>query len=301
MQDLNDLRYFAAVVDEGGFAAAGRALRIPKSKLSRRVAALEARLGVRLLERSSRRFRITEIGQAYHAQCQLALAAAERAEAVVEASLSEPRGVVRFACPTGLIPMIAAVVPDFLRLYPKGRVQIIPGDQPVDLIAERVDVALRVRTSLDSDAALTMRRLGHSRRILVAAPSLANRIAGQGIDGLALLPTLSSSGEDGEVRWALDGPDGAERTITHLPRLSCPDFPAVLSAAEAGLGIALIPDHICAAALAAGRVVRVLPDWNGQMGIVHLVFTTRRGLPPLVRAWIDHLAVHFRDPDRKSG
>lgn len=295
MQDLNDLRYFAAVVNHAGFAPAGRALRLPKSKLSRRVAALEARLGARLIERSSRRFRVTEIGQAYYEQCRLALAAADRAEAIVEASLSEPRGVVRFACPTGLIRTIATILPDFLALYPKGRVQIIPADQPVDLIAERVDVALRVRTRIDTDAALTMRTLGRSLRILVAAPVLANRIAGQDLAALAQLPTLSSSGEDAEVSWTLDGPEGATQTVTHLPRLSCGDFPTILAAAEAGLGVALLPDHVCADSLAAGRVVRVFPQWRGQQGIVHLVFTTRKGLPPLVRAWIDHLAGRFRD------
>lgn len=294
VHDLNDLRYFGAVVAHGGFAPSGRALRLPKSKLSRRVAALEERLGARLIERSSRRFRVTEIGQAYYEQCQLALAAADRAEAIVEASLSEPRGTVRFACPTGLFPTISTILPDFLTLYPKGRVQIIPGDQPIDLIAERVDVALRVRTKIDTDAELTMRTLGHSKRILIAAPALANRVAGQGIAALAQLPTLSSSGDDGEVVWTLDGPDGAIQAITHLPRLSCGDFPTIIAAVEAGLGATLLPDHVCAESLAAGRVVRIFPEWWGQQGIVHLVFTTRKGLPPLVRAWIDHLAGRFR-------
>lgn len=296
MQDLNDLRYFGAVVAHGGFAPAGRALHIPKSKLSRRVAALEAQLGARLIERSSRRFRVTEIGAAFHEQCQLALAAAERAEAIVEASLAEPRGTMRMACPTGLIDMVAAMLPDFLTLYPKGNVQIVSADRPVDLIAERIDVALRVRTRLDTDAALTMRTLARSRRILIASPALANRIAGRDIDALSDLPTLSSSGDDGEVRWRLEGPDDAEHVVTHQPRLSCGDFGAIRRAAIAGLGVALLPDHACTAELLAGTLVHILPAWRGQEGIVHLVFTTSRGLPPLVRAWIDHLAAGFRNP-----
>ncbi len=296
MQDLNDLRYFGAVVTHGGFAAAGRALRVPKSKLSRRIAALEARLGARLIERSSRRFRVTEIGQAYYEQCQIAIAAAERAEAIVEASLSEPRGTVRFSCPTGLIPVVAPMLPDFLTLYPRGHIQIIAADRPVDLIAERIDVALRVRTRLDTDAALTMRTLAKSRRILVTGPALANRVAGQEVDALASLPTLSSSGEDGEVAWNLEGPDGSMREIRHVPRLSCGDFEAVRRAALAGMGVALLPDHACAAELRAGTLVHLFPQWRGVEGIVHLVFTTRTGLPPLVRAWIDHLAAGFKNP-----
>jgi len=296
MQDLNDLRYFGAVVTHGGFASAGRELREPKSKLSRRVAALEARLGARLIERSSRRFRVTEIGQAFYEQCQVAIAAADRAEAIVEASLSEPRGTVRFSCPTGLIPVVAPMLPDFLALYPRGHIQIVAVDRPVDLIAERIDVALRVRTRLDTDAALTMRTLARSRRILIASPALANRIAGLDLDALAGLPTLSSSGDDGEVTWSLDGPDGATHQIRHVPRLSCGDFEAIRRAAIAGMGVALLPDHACAAELRSGALVQILPQWRGQEGIVHLVFTTRTGLPPLVRAWIDHLATGFKNP-----
>lgn len=295
MQDLNDLRYFDAVVAHGGFAPAGRALRTPKSKLSRRVAALEARLGVRLIERSSRRFRVTEVGVAFHAQCRLAVAAAERAEAIAEASLNEPRGTLRFACPTGLIDAVTPMLPGFLTLYPKGQVQILAADQPVDLIAQRIDVALRVRTRLDTDAALTMRTLTKSRRILLASPALANQLAGKDIAGLAGVPTLSSSGEDGEVTWTLEGAAGETRDIVHLPRLSCGDFSAIRSAAVAGLGVALLPDHACVAELRTGALVRVFPHWRGQEGIVHIVFTTRKGLPPLVRAWIDHLASHFRE------
>lgn len=295
MQDLNDLRYFDAVVTNGGFAPAGRALRLPKSKLSRRIAALEERLGARLIERSSRRFRVTDIGLAFHAQAQLAVAAAERAEALVEASLSEPRGTVRMSCPTGLVSIVADMLPDFLTLYPKGHVQIVAVDRPVDIIAERIDVALRVRVKLDSDAELTMRTLAHSRRILIASPALANRIAGGGIEVLAELPTLSSSGEDGEETWRLEGPDGP-RDIRHIPRLSCGDFGAIRQAAAAGLGVAMLPDHTCAAELRAGTLVHVLPEWRSEDGIVHLVFTTRTGLPPLVRAWIDHLAKGFKNP-----
>jgi DNA-binding transcriptional LysR family regulator len=296
MQDLNDLRYFDAVVTNGGFAPAGRALRLPKSKLSRRIAALEERLGARLIERSSRRFRVTDIGLAFHAEAQRAVAAAERAEALVEASLSEPRGTVRMSCPTGLVSIVADMLPDFLTLYPKGHVQIVAADRPVDIIAERIDVALRVRVKLDSDAALTMRTLAHSRRILIASPALANRIAGRGIDILREVPTLSSSGEDGEVSWRLEGPAGT-RDIRHTPRLSCGDFTAIRAAALAGLGVAMLPDHACAAELRSGALVHVLPEWRSEDGIVHLVFTTRTGLPPLVRAWIDHLAKGFKNPD----
>src|SRR5579859_3975388 len=112
--DLNDYLLFAEIVVHGGFAAAGRALRMPKSTLSRRVAALEARLGVRLIERSSRRFRVTEVGQSFYERCRAMLLEAEQADAVVAEAQAEPHGRIRFSCPTGMMEVIAALVPPFL-------------------------------------------------------------------------------------------------------------------------------------------------------------------------------------------
>ncbi|WP_081433953.1 LysR substrate-binding domain-containing protein [Azorhizobium caulinodans] len=293
MADLNDYAFFAEVVRHGGFAPAGRALHTPKSKLSRRVAALEARLGVRLIERSSRRFRVTEVGEAFYGRCRALLEEAEQAEALVAQARSEPRGLVRFSCPTGLVEVLSPGLPAFLSRHPKVRMQLIAADRPVDLIAERIDVALRVRVDLTTDASLTMRTLGRSRRILVAAPALAGRVPGADIASLNDLPTLGSNDEIGETVWDLVGPDGASHSLRHEPRLSCVDFAALREAAAAGLGVALLPDHICRTDLASGRLVRVFPGWGGQMGIVHIVFTTRRGLTPAVRALIDHLAATF--------
>lgn len=297
MQDLNDLFYFKEVVAHGGFAAAGRALRLPKSKLSRRVARLEDRLQVRLIERSSRRFRVTDIGQTFYEQCRSALGDMERAEAVIAAAQTEPRGTVRFSCPTGLAELVSAMLPDFLQRYPKVNVRVITANRPIDLIQERIDVALRVRTTLDSDAALTMRTLARSRRILLASPALVNTLTDtHDIAALASLPTVSSAEAPGPVTWNLEGPAGGRHAHTHEPRLACGDFVAVREAAIAGLGVTLLPDHACTAALRSGKLVRVFPEWHGQEGIVHLVFTTRTGLPPQVRAWIEHLAERFRDP-----
>ncbi|GGF45140.1 LysR family transcriptional regulator [Azorhizobium oxalatiphilum] len=292
MADLNDYAFFAQVVAHGGFAPAGRALRIPKSKLSRRIAALEARLGVRLIERSSRRFRVTEVGLAFHARCRAMLEEAEQAEALVAQALSEPAGLVRFSSPTGLVEVLSPGLPVFLARHPKVRLQVIAADRPVDLIAERIDVALRVRVDLATDASLTMRTLGRSRRILVAGRGMANR-AGADIAALADLPTLGSGEEIGETVWDLVGPDGLVRHHRHEPRMTCTDFAALREAAGAGLGVALLPDHVCRVDLESGRLVRVFPGWGGQMGIVHIVFTTRRGLTPAVRAFIDHLAATF--------
>jgi DNA-binding transcriptional LysR family regulator len=288
--DLNDLAYFAEVVAHGGFAAAARALREPKSKLSRRVAGLEARLGLRLIERSSRRFRVTDTGQAFYERCRAMLAEAEQAEALVLQAQAEPHGRIRFSCPTGMIAPVSGVIPSFLARYPKIRLQLVATDRAVDLIEERIDLALRVRVDLSSDAELTVRTLGQSTRILVADPSLASQVTS--VEGLASMPMLSTIDDQDLVEWVLETDDGRRHTVRIAPRLGCAAMEQVLAAAVAGLGVALLPDRICRVDLSSGRLVRVLPDWHGQRGNVHLVFTTRRGLSPAVRVLIDHLAEH---------
>lgn len=296
--DLNDLAYFAEVVSHGGFAPAGRALREPKSKLSRRIAALEDRLGLRLIERSSRRFRVTETGEAFYQRCRAMLAEAEQAEALVVQAQAEPHGRIRFSCPSGMVAPISELITSFGARHPKVRLQLIATDRPVDLIAERVDLALRVRPELGSDAELTVRSLGRSIRILVASPQVASGVAT--VEQLASLPTLSTNDEDDVVDWILEKDDGRKQTVRVQPRLGCTQMDQLLDAAVAGLGVALLPDRVCRSALASGNLVRVLPAWHAQVGFVHLVFTTRRGLPPAVRALIDHLAQGFAPAVRKS-
>ncbi|MCQ8277740.1 LysR family transcriptional regulator [Acetobacteraceae bacterium KSS8] len=289
--DLNDYAYFAEIVARGGFAAAGRSLGEPKSKLSRRIAGLEERLGLRLIERSSRRFRVTDTGLAFYERCRAILAEAEQAEALVARAQAEPHGRVRFSCPTGMIAPIAGLIASYLERFPKVRLQIVVTDRPVDLIGERIDLALRVRTSLESDASLTIRSLGMSTRILVASPGLACQV--DRIERLADLPILATNDMSEEVEWAMEAEPAPMRVFRLRPRLGCADMATMRDAAIAGLGIAFLPDHICREALQDGRLEHVLPAWRGRQGIVHLAFTTRRGLPPAIRALIDHLAKNF--------
>ena len=220
--DLNDYRYYAEVVAHGGFAAAGRVLHIPKSKLSRRISGLESRLGVCLIERSTRHFRVTELGRSFYQQCRVILEVAEEAEALVAESRSEPIGDVRFSCPTGLLDIVAPTLPDFLSRYPKVRLQMLAVDRPVDPLQDGVDLAIRVRTKLDSSA-LKMRSLGISRKILVADPQTA-RAVGNDVQRLATLATLATNDEPGETEWTLVGPGGLAKRIRHEPRMRCADF-----------------------------------------------------------------------------
>ncbi len=144
--DLNDLFYFAMVVEHGGFSQAGRALAMPKSKLSRRIALLEERLGVRLIQRSTRRFSVTEVGQDYYRHCKAMLVEAEAAEEAIAMSRAEPRGTIRLACPIAILhARIGTMLADFLALHPQVTVQLDATNRRVDVVGEGVDVAIRVR------------------------------------------------------------------------------------------------------------------------------------------------------------
>ena len=291
MRDLNDLSFFAAVVANGGFSAASRALGIPKSRISRRVAALEGQLGVRLLERSTRRFNVTEVGQDIYRHARAALAEAEAIEDVAARLKAEPQGLVRISCPQGADRLLTTCLPGFLLRYPKLRVQVLVSNRRIDLIEEGVDVAIRVREKLDTDADLQVKIIGRANSMLVASPALLDTRGRPRDPGdIAAYPTLSQTERPGLDRWTLVDETGAEAVVVHEPRLSASEFSILREAAIAGAGIAFLAEYSCREPLADGRLERVLPAWGGREGILHLVFTSRRGLLPGVRAVIDFLA-----------
>jgi DNA-binding transcriptional LysR family regulator len=291
MQDLNDLYYFAMVVDHGGFAAAERALGIPKSRLSRRITQLETDMGVRLLQRSTRRFAVTDVGNSVYRHAQTMLAEAQAAREVVDRLTAEPRGVVRVSIPVGLaqqqMPML---LPEFLARYPQVRLQLHVSNRKVDLINEGFDVAMRVRSKLDDDGGLIMRSFGQMQELLVASPRYLN---GMGRptdpDELAQHVTLSINEDEVRQRWELHGPDGEIRRVELKPRVSGFDFPMLRSLAEQGVGITLLPETLCAQQVRDGVLEVVLPQWRLPQGIFHAVFASRRGLLPAVRVFIDFL------------
>ncbi len=291
MRDLNDLAFFAAVVAHRGFSAAARALSVPKSRVSRRVMALETRLGVRLVERSTRRFSVTEVGQDVYRHARAALAEADAVEEVALKLKSEPQGVVRVSCPATVDRRLAADLPRFLKRFPRLRVRVVVTNRRVDLIEEGFDVAIRVREKLDTDADLQMRTIGRTSLMLVASPAFLDA-HGRPTEpeAIASLPTLAHAERPGLDRWVLVDAADREAVIAHEPRLAASDFPMLRHAAIEGVGIALLPEFFCGEAIETGVLERVLPGWFGRQGILHLVFTSRRGVLPGVRAFIDFAA-----------
>jgi len=283
--------YFAEVVERGGFAAAGRALGIPKSRLSRRVSELEARLGVRLLQRTTRKLSLTEVGEAYLRHCQAMRESAEAAADLVARVQTAPRGTVRVSCPVTLAQtVLGELMPAFLARYPQVRVDMQVHNRAVNLVEEGVDVALRVRATLDDSGSMVVKRLDDSRSVLVASPGL---LARQGtphtLEDLARLDCMAMSASEGRATLLLIGPGGHEHTLQLAPRYVADDLLTLKFAVLGGAGMCWLPDYMCHEEVRSGRLVRLLPGWAPPKGIVHAVFPSRRGLSPAVRSFLDFL------------
>lgn len=293
MQDLNDMFFFAEVAERGGFAAASRALGIPKSRLSRRVADLEAQLGVQLMQRSTRRLSLTPAGELYLRHSAAMRDAAQAASEAISQVQTEPRGTVRLSCPVTLAQSsLGPLLPIFMARHPAVRVEMRVLNRPVDPVEEGVDLALRVRPVIEDSTTLVAKSFGISRGLLVAKPELLQRHGPIGSpEDLAKLETVSmSAAGDGRASWRLEGPEGQVVVHSHMPRYLADDLLTLKFAVLQGTGASVLPDYMCRSEVNAGRLVEVLPGWGPAPAISHAVFPARRALVPAVRRLIDFLA-----------
>lgn len=302
-QNLNDMFLFAKVVEHGGYSAAAAALGMQASLLSRHVAALEARLGVRLLNRTTRRISVTDAGQTYYGHCAAVVAEAQAAEDAINHTRSTPQGLVRFSCP---VPMLKGGVDDIVAAYleanPLVRVAIDATSRRVDVVEEGLDFALRVRPSPLEDSDLVVRVLRTTRPVLVASPRLFDALPRPvDIDAAARLPTVAMARNGDKHSWIVHDADGLKRSVFHVPRLAVDDFPTLRLAVLRGLGVAMLPSQIVSADIAAGSLDILLPEVTFRTGIAHAVFPSRRGLVPAVRGLLDALAVGFNKIWEGSG
>lgn len=290
-RNLNDLFYFAKVIEAGGFTAAGRLLGIPKSRLSRRIAELEERLNARLIQRTTRKLQLTALGERYLRHCQAMLLEAELADEAVASVSSEPRGPLRVSSPVGLASrFLNPLVRDFLARYPLIQLDLLLVNRRVDLINEGIDVALRVRESHDEEPNLITRRLRPANTVVVASPDFAHTHAVVHPRGLIPLPFLGALDADRLARVRLFDPAGERFELTMKARLGVEDFDMRKEAAIAGLGFTVLPMMYCEEALASGALVRLVPEWHCPPTWLQAAYPHRRGVLPAVRAWIDHLA-----------
>lgn len=302
MRDLNDLFLYVQVVDHRGFAPAGRALGMPKSRLSRRITLLEERLGVRLIHRSTRRFAVTEIGQEYYQHCIAMLVEADAAQEAIDRSRSEPQGVVRLSCPSALVyTHVGQMIAKFIADNPRVQVHLESTNRRVDVIREGFDIAVRVRFPPLEDTDLVMKVLADSAQLLVAHPQVLKDCTGPlALEDLGRLPSIDLGPPNRDHAWSLVGPDGATALVRHLPRLVSDDMVALHFAALQGVGVVQMPITMVHKDLLQGNLVEVLPRWAPRGGVIHAVFPSRRGLLPSVRNLLDFLASEFAAQTRDA-
>ncbi|MBP6896646.1 MAG: LysR family transcriptional regulator [Pseudacidovorax sp.] len=302
VQDLNDLVFFAEVVERGGFSAASRALDVPKSRLSRRIAQLEASLGVQLLQRSTRRLSLTPAGEVYLRHCIAVREAAEAGAAEVAQVRKEPRGLVRLSCPVTLAQSnVGPALPEFFSRHPGVQLEMRVVNRPVDPVEEGVDVALRVRNEVENSATLASRVFGRSKLLLVGTPALLARHGPlTHPESLEQVECVAMSAADARAGTLLQGPGGATHLLMQTPRYLANDLLTLRFAVEQGVGIGFLPDYLCREAMQAGRLQSVLPDWQPPPGLVHAMFTPRRALVPAVRAVLDFLGEVLAEPPERS-
>lgn len=289
MLNLNDLKFFVAAIEHGGFAAAARRLGVPKSTVSKRVAELEAALGARLILRTSRSFTLTEAGRDFHEHARAALIEAEAAEDAVRSRASEPSGTVRITAsvPTAQFDL-APHLPRLARLYPRLHLQLDVTDRFVDVVQEGYDIAVRSHFAPLPDSGLVQRRARVNPIVLVASPDyLAQRGTPDTPEALAQHDGLLTA--PGATSWQLDDGQGRVLRVVPRPRMTANESIALLHAATAGLGITCLPAHMCRDALTAGTLQRVLPAWTAGHVTTTLVMPHRRGLLPGVRVTVEFL------------
>jgi len=286
MIDLNDIAVFTRVVEAGSFTAAARLLATPKTTVSRRVAALEREVGVRLLQRTTRSLSLTDAGRSYYEQASQALRSLEEANLRLSEARSEPLGTIRISAPVGFgAYFLNATVVEFLAMYPKTKVALRLTDERLNLVEDGIDLAFR--TGVLEDSTLIARKLGSTYRLFCASPGyLARRGAPKLPADLARHDCVIAGSSAASINWVLDGPNGHE-TVTVAGRFAANEMQSVVAATLAGFGIAQLPHGVAKAFIDEGKLRRVLQSYTTPVGGLHVLYPSSRHLSPLVKAFID--------------
>ncbi|WP_175672710.1 LysR substrate-binding domain-containing protein [Burkholderia ambifaria] len=293
MERLEDLAFFAEVVERGGFAAAARVLGLGRSKLSRRIAELEQRLGVRLLQRNTRRVSLTPAGERVYEHARVLAHAAREALNVASELNGQPRGSLRIACSsTFAAHALVPILTPFCKKHPCLRVAIIASDQLTDLILERIDLAFRVSSAGLDDSSLVMRPVSSLPIVLAAHPDLIARTGPLSApDQLEALAFITLGTHTVPKTLTFSTPDGQHASINCTPSFVCNNMSVLQSAVASGLGAAMLPRYLCEDAIAAGTLVDVLASDSGWMpapSSVHALMPARQGISLTTRTFLEY-------------
>ena len=287
--DLNDLYFFCRVVDDGSFTQASLNLGMTKSKLSRRISELENHLGVRLLNRSTRKLSLTDVGHLVYEYSKAMVNQASFAhEAAIQAQ-SKPKGRIYVTCPT-LFAQSAFnhIIINFMHMYPEVRINLYASDRKVDLIEEGFDLALRFQVNELNDSNLIVRKLGESTHCLVGTPNYLQRYPP--LTSPTELTThvwLGKTKSDGTNQLQLTNANGQKISIPLIPRLESNEWTILKQSTMADLGVSLLPTEYCQQEINEGKLTRLLPEWSLANASLYLIYPSKRGLIPAVRHFID--------------
>ncbi|CAB3745745.1 LysR substrate-binding domain-containing protein [Paraburkholderia humisilvae] len=294
MLDLKDVNFFVQIVDRGGFTSAAELLGQQKSTLSHRIKALEASLGVRLINRTSRQFAVTEVGAQFYRHAIELLHSAATAEEAVRKRIAEPSGVIRMTAPIEVTQyLLREVLPAFLNQHPKVVIHEHATERFVDIVGEGFDLAIRGHTSTLRDCNLVQRTIASVPWCLFAGPRyLDQRSPVAHPRELANHASLSMT-RRGQLRWHIRGPAGELVSVPIVPRYQSNSLISLKEAACANLGIVALPGFMCRDELRAGSLRRLLPDWIACEARLSALMPNRTGLLPAVRSLVDFLAVEL--------
>lgn len=293
--DLNELLIFVRVVQAGSIRGAAEQLGMPKSTVSRKLLELEARLQARLLQRTTRRLSLTDIGRIYYDHGARVVMEIEDAERAVQRQQETPRGLLRVTAPLNLT-LLAPIISEYLGRYPEVRLELSANARVVDLIEERFDVG--IRTGRLEDSSLIAKTLGAIAWLVVATPDYLQRRGHPGAPADLRSQECLLFGSSATITLTREG---STEEIAVTPRLLVTDMDVLQAALRDGLGVAVVPAFLCEEALRAGHLERVLPDWSPPATPIHVVYPSTRHLSPTVRSFIDHLQERLAPPLRGLG
>lgn len=297
MHSFDDYYYFYLVVKHGGFSAASEASNITKSKLSRRILDLEAKYNVNLIQRSTRHFKVTPLGQELFDECQQIIQQVETANNILLKQKSEPQGLIKLSCPSVMMRyQIRSLLNQFLKQYPKVQVEMELTSRRVDVLHDDIDLAIRTNFTANEDSSIVVRDVVRTTHCLVASPELLQGRNIQFATELNDFPTLALGVQKNQYQWLLHHIETQEQIVIPLtPRIKSNDVAGIYYSALDGLGIANLPYLTVEDDITTGRLVHILPDWCSNIGTVQLVYASRKGQRLVMEKLIEHLVQGIRD------
>lgn len=293
MDRLTSMAVFVAAVEEGSLSRAARRFGLSVSMAGKHVAAIEAELNIRLMQRTTRKLSLTDVGQTYYARCKRILEEYEEANREAGDAQHSIRGVLRIAAPLTFGAMhLGDVVAGYLEQHPGVTLEVMLNDRYVDLLAEGIDVAIRIGRLLDSD--LVARRLAPCRMVICAAPGFLKRHGAlSSVEDVRRVPRLAFSEAISVGDWTLTDPDGQAHVIDGPVLMAANNTQMLLAAALAGAGVAYGPSFVFGESIAVGELVALLPDYKTSDLTIQAVYPTKRHVSRKLRSFVDHLVMSF--------